>query len=70
MYTKAGLGRLSVIEPDPEQVSLEEQCYILRRAAEYSASPFVGELCHRLKTDPDSVLAWLRSEMERVPIEI
>lgn len=49
-----------------DTLSLDEQCYVLRRCIETSASQFPLQL-YRHFNDGDA-LEWLRSEMERVKI--
>ena len=49
-------------------VTREEVCYVLRRAVEYTATSFQEGLCaHAMK---DDFRDWLRSEMQRVPIDL
>lgn len=70
VYAKSGLGCLTLIELDTERLTLQEQCYILRRSVEYSASPFPAELSRRINSQDGDALRWLCDEMKRVPIEV
>lgn len=49
-------------------ISNKEICYILRRAVEFTATPFQTGLCERAMS-PD-FRQWLASEMQRVPIDL
>lgn len=60
---------LAVIELSQYKISREEACYVLRRAVEYTATGFIEELYKQVTEGPDA-LAWLKSEMERVPISL
>lgn len=42
-------------------------CYVIRRAAEFTATGFVRNLACKL-TDGSDPVVWLKSEMERIPI--
>lgn len=72
-YTKAGftdeVKDLTLIELSNYEISREMACYVLRRATEFTASNFIRNLCDKL-TDGSDVVAWLKTEMERVPIDI
>lgn len=47
----------------------EEQCYIIRRCVEYTASGFQTRVCQIAKSGQDP-RAWLAEEMARVPIDV
>lgn len=70
-YSKAGmtddLNDLMLIELSEYKVTREMACYVICRAAEFTATGFVRDLADRL-TDSGDPVAWLESEMERVPI--
>lgn len=65
-----GFGRLCIIGPVKEMMTLREQCYLIRRAVEYCDSRFIGKLSRLIDDPTGETLPWLRSEMECVPIEI
>lgn len=46
----------------------DEICYVIRRAVEFTATPFQKALClHAMSPD---FLTWLRSEMQRMPLDL
>lgn len=67
----AGLDASAVvmITMDDLALSREEQCYVVRRCVEYSASGFQSALCRELRSGRDP-RPWLRAEMARVPIDV
>lgn len=69
-YRAAGIGEVQLVELDPERLTLQERCYVIRRSVEYSANRFIGQLLNKINHEPDQVLEWLRSEMARVVIEL
>lgn len=60
---------LLLITLDNAKMSRVEQCYILRRCIDYTASGFHTKLCDMLNSDGD-FLSWLRLEMQSVPINV
>lgn len=68
---EAGLdaGAVVMITMDDLALSREEQCYVVRRRVEYSASGFQSALCRELRSGRDP-RPWLRAEMARVPIDV
>lgn len=72
-YSKAGmtddLNNLILIELSEYKISREMACYVIRRAAEFTATDFVRNLAGRL-ADGSDLVAWLKSEMERIPIDL
>ena len=72
-YSQAGmtdmLNDLRLIELSKFKVDRETACYILRRATEFTATGFLTALCEHLEDDSDPI-AWIRSEMERIPIDV
>lgn len=59
---------LCCINLSETSLSLEQQAYIIRRCVEYTASGFCKTLCKKV-AEPDCI-DWLRSEMQRVPLEV
>ena len=51
------------------QIEREMAGYVIRRATEFTASGFIRSLCQKL-TDGSDVISWLKSEMERIPIDL
>ena len=49
-------------------LSREEQCYVIRRCVEYTASGFHAAICKALESG--DAREWLHAEMERVPIKV
>lgn len=73
-YNQAGLtdmaNDLLLIELSQyHNVTREMACYIMRRAAEFTATGFVKNLCEQLTSGSDPV-AWLTAEMERIPLDL
>lgn len=70
-YSKAGmtddLNDLMLIELSEYKITREMACYVIRRAAEFTATGFIRNLACKL-TDGSDPVAWLKSEMERIPI--
>ena len=73
-YNKAGFEglakRISVISFKTKDgaLTLEEITYVLKRMIEYTATNFINEFLYHMKHD--TTTAWLKSEMETVPINI
>lgn len=72
-YSQAGMTEevndLMFIELSQYKLSREMACYIMLRAVEFTATGFITNLCRELESGNDPV-AWLKSEMERIPIDI
>lgn len=71
-YQNAGflddLNDLMFIQLSNFKITREMACYIIRRAAEFTATGFIRNLCGELEHgDPE---AFLRHEMERIPIDL
>lgn len=70
--TSAGFGNMAkdyvLVIMDETILSRTEQCYILKRLLEYTATSFGGELISRVNR-PD-IKAWLKTEMENVPLNL
>lgn len=70
-YSQAGmteeLNNLMLIELSEYKLTREMACYVIRRAAEFTATGFIRNLAWELMEGSDPV-AWLRTEMERIPI--
>lgn len=63
------LNDLMLIELSEYHIDREMACYVIRRATEFTATGFIRDFARRL-TDGSDVLAWLKSEMERIPIDL
>lgn len=63
-----GSGTFCVVTFKADVFTPEQRCYVIRRAAEYSASGFCKELA--VRAENGSLPGWLASEMVRVPIEL
>lgn len=61
------VNSIAYIELDSAVHTVEQQCYILRRCAEISASKFPGDLVRHFTKD--DYIEWLNREMTRVPLE-
>ncbi len=61
------LNDLMLIELSEYKITREMACYVIRRAAEFTATGFVRNLACKL-TDGSDPVVWLKSEMERIPI--
>lgn len=70
-YGRAGMdaGKLMFLAMDNFAFSREEQCYIIRRCVEYTASGFQAKVCQAARSGQDPK-AWLAKEMARVPIDV
>lgn len=70
-YIKSGIPtkNITLINLSESTLSPEEQCYIIRRCVEYTASGFQTRLCQTAKTGKDPK-AWIADEMVRVPIDV
>lgn len=71
-YSKAGMDYakdcLLMLEFNGFGLTREEQCYIMRRAVEHTATGFQKELCeHALKED---FREWLKNEMSKLPLDL
>lgn len=71
-YIQAGLSDMAdallVIDMTESNLSVEEQCYLLKRCVEHTASGFQTELC-RHATQNDG-WDWLHQAMQSVPIDL
>lgn len=71
-YSQAGMKKevddLMLIELFNYQIDREMACYVIRRASEYTLTGFIKNLCEQL-TKGNNPIAWLKTEMERVPID-
>ena len=70
-YATAGLpaGKLCIVAMDDAKFTREEQCYVIRRCVEYTASGFQTELCRQAASGTDPK-AWLAAELARGPIDV
>lgn len=72
-YSAAGdresLEDLMLIELSEFKIEREMACYVLLRAAEFTATGFIRNLCRELIHGSDP-LSWLKSEMERISIDL
>lgn len=72
-YAKAGfqddVDDLMLIELSEYHIDRELAGYVIRRATEFTATGFISSLCQKL-TDGSDVISWLKSEMERIPIDL
>lgn len=71
-YQNAGLlndlNDLMFIQLNNFKITREMACYVIRRAAEFTATGFIRNLCKELEHgDPE---AFLRREMERIFIDL
>lgn len=71
-YEKAGftddLNDLMYIQLSQFKISRETACYVIRRAAEFTATGFIRHLCEQINSgDP---VEFLKQEMERIPIDL
>lgn len=62
------INGLLLVEMDNLAMSREEQCYVLKRCIEYTASSFQRDLCIHLYHG--DVVDWVRSEMVRFPLDL
>lgn len=68
---KMPTDNILLVELNHPQMSREEQCYILRRCIEYTASHFQVKFSSiLLGLDKTDLLKWLREEMAKVPIDV
>lgn len=72
-YSQAGmteeLNDLMLIELSEYKIDREMACYVIRRATEFTATGFIRNLCQELTSGSDPI-AWLKAEMERMPINL
>ena len=66
---KEEMEDLMLIEFSEYKITREMACYVLRRAIEFTATGFITNLCHEI-TEGSDPIAWLRAEMERIPINV
>lgn len=58
-----------LIELSEYKIDREMACYILRRVTEYAATSFTKDFYKELTKGKNPVI-WLKSEMERLPIDL
>lgn len=58
-----------LIELSEYKIDREMACYVLRRATEFTATSFTKDL-YREITKGTNPIKWLKSEMERLPIDL
>ncbi len=59
---------ITYLELDCMRMTREEQCYVLIRCVEHTASGFQSALCRHMKSD--DALEWLQHEIQSVPIDV
>ena len=57
-----------LVAMDEAMISREEQCYILKRLLEYTATSFGKDLLARLESE--DLKTWLAGEMARLPLNL
>lgn len=62
------LGLIRFDKYSSSEFTVKDICYILRRCMEFSASGFAEKL--RLNFGTSEFLDWLRSEQERIPLQV
>lgn len=59
---------LKFIQLNKFRISREMACYVIRRAVEYTVTGFITKFCEEIEHgDPE---AFLKKEMERIPIDL
>lgn len=70
-YTDMGLTIPDFVTMELTKIPVEDACYIIRRASEYTLSGFLPKLYQLVTTKPEEeVIAWLTNEKTRIPIDV
>lgn len=70
-YASLGIGMPDLVTIELTKIPVEDVCYIIRRASEYTLSGFLPKLYQLVTTKPEEeVIAWLTDEKTRISIDV